>query len=79
MQETIWNISPLLSSETEETYVDTDRRKSVYRTIVDPTLFGLVENLMAVINEGDNEYQYVLWKNGVRNKVICLHTPAIKV
>ena len=22
---------------------------------------------MAVINEGDNEYQYVLWKNGVRN------------
>lgn len=56
--------SPLYSSETEETYVDTERRLSVYRTIVDPKLFDLVEDLMTVINQGDNEYQYVLWKNG---------------
>ena len=56
--------SPLYSSETEETYVDTERRLSVYRTIVDPKLFDLVEDLMTVINRGDNEYQYVLWKNG---------------
>ena len=56
--------SPLYSTETEETYVDTERRLSMYRTIVDPDLFDLVEDLMTVINQGDNEYQYVLWKNG---------------
>ncbi|KAL3784152.1 hypothetical protein ACHAWO_006366 [Cyclotella atomus] len=56
--------SQLYSTETEETYVDTDRRKSVYRTIVDPALFNLVEDLMKTINEGDDEYHYVLWKNG---------------
>lgn len=56
--------SQLYSTETEETYVDTDRRKSVYRTIVDPALFNLVEDRMKTINEGDDEYYYVLWKNG---------------
>jgi hypothetical protein len=56
--------SPLYSTETETSYVDTDRRKSLYRTIVDPALFSLVEDLMKTISEGDDEYQYVLWKNG---------------
>lgn len=56
--------SPLYSTETEESFVDANLRRSVYRTIVDPNLFSLVEDLMAVINEGDDEYQYVLWKNG---------------
>ena len=55
----------MYSTETEETYVDTDRRKSNYRCIVDPKLFSLVEDIMTVINKGDDdEYQYVLWKNG---------------
>ena len=56
--------SPLYSTETEESFVDVSLRKSVYRTIVDPNLFALVEDLMTAINEGDDEYQYVMWKNG---------------
>jgi hypothetical protein len=56
--------SPLYSTEKEESFVDTNLRRSVYRTIVDPNLFELVEDIVTVINAEDSEYQYVLWKNG---------------
>ena len=59
-----FSTSPLYSTETEETFVDSDRRRSVYRAIVDEKLFGLVEDLMTVVNQGDDQYQYILWKKG---------------
>ena len=61
---TPFDVSPLYSTETEESFVDEDLRRSVYRTITSSDMFALVENLMADINKGDNEYEYVLWKNG---------------
>ena len=57
--------SNVYSTQSETSFIDTNRRKSMYRTITDPNLFRLVEDLiMGEINEGDAEYQYVLWKNG---------------
>lgn len=57
--------SPLFNSETETTYVDEERRLSQYRSIKDPSLFALVEEfVMTTLNQGDEQYSYVLWKDG---------------
>ena len=57
--------SNVYSTTSETSFIDINRRKSTYRTITDPNLFRLVEELiMEDINKGDSEYQYVLWKNG---------------
>ena len=57
--------SNVYSTTSETSFIDINRRKSIYRTITDPNLFELVEELiMGEINKDDSEYQYVLWKNG---------------
>ena len=57
--------SNVYSTTSETSFIDINRRKSIYRTITDSNLFRLVEDLiMGEINKDDDEYQYVLWKNG---------------
>jgi len=58
--------SQLYSSKRDEKFVDKDLRKSVFRAIVDPTLFDLVEGVVQNLNQGnDNGYQFMLRKNDI--------------
>lgn len=60
--------SMLYSSSTETKFTDEDKRLSTYKSIVNDTLFSLVEKLVVELSNKDLDNNYML----VRNDVTCI-------
>lgn len=60
--------SMLYSSSTETKFTDEEKRLSTYKSIVNDTLFSLVEKLVVELSNKDPDNNYML----VRNDVTCI-------